>query len=85
MPFLVHGPGIEPESISDHVSLIDLPRTVAGLVGVAPHPGWMGRDLWGSAEPAPVFTFQTREVDRKSTRLNSSHVVISYAVFCSKK
>src|SRR5439155_15547653 len=24
-------------------------------------------------------------VDRKSTRLNSSHVAISYAVFCSKK
>ena len=23
--------------------------------------------------------------DRKSTRLNSSHVVISYAVFCLKK
>src|SRR5690606_41543389 len=26
-----------------------------------------------------------REVDRKSTRLNSSHVKISYAVFCLKK
>src|SRR5204862_5564350 len=25
------------------------------------------------------------QVDRKSTRLNSSHVEISYAVFCSKK
>src|SRR5699024_12325483 len=25
------------------------------------------------------------EVDRKSTRLNSSHVSISYAVFCLKK
>ena len=25
------------------------------------------------------------EADRKSTRLNSSHVVISYAVFCLKK
>src|SRR5688500_19185914 len=30
-------------------------------------------------EPAPV------PADRKSTRLNSSHLVISYAVFCSKK
>src|SRR5256885_5213306 len=27
----------------------------------------------------------TRERDRKSTRLNSSHLVISYAVFCLKK
>src|SRR2546426_8991676 len=26
-----------------------------------------------------------RMVDRKSTRLNSSHLVISYAVFCLKK
>src|SRR5690625_6510847 len=26
-----------------------------------------------------------RETDRKSTRLNSSHVAISYAVFCLKK
>src|SRR5438034_6163561 len=29
-----------------------------------------------------AFEFQ---VDRKSTRLNSSHTVISYAVFCLKK
>src|SRR5256885_8253457 len=28
---------------------------------------------------------QAREQDRKSTRLNSSHLVISYAVFCLKK
>src|SRR5205807_8265788 len=27
----------------------------------------------------------TSEGDRKSTRLNSSHLVISYAVFCLKK
>src|SRR5256885_5405981 len=26
-----------------------------------------------------------RQLDRKSTRLNSSHLVISYAVFCLKK
>src|SRR5207244_11355330 len=28
---------------------------------------------------------QWRGVDRKSTRLNSSHQIISYAVFCLKK
>src|SRR5256885_12213089 len=27
----------------------------------------------------------TNDTDRKSTRLNSSHLVISYAVFCLKK
>src|SRR2546426_6950803 len=34
--------------------------------------------LDGAVEPWP-------EGDRKSTRLNSSHLVISYAVFCLKK
>src|SRR5438132_5638737 len=28
---------------------------------------------------------ERRHLDRKSTRLNSSHTVISYAVFCLKK
>src|SRR5690606_30780031 len=43
------------------------------------------------ASPAPVgkllrLTTRARaDVDRKSTRLNSSHVKISYAVFCLKK
>src|SRR5690625_6613954 len=31
----------------------------------------------------PLFILY--EIDRKSTRLNSSHVAISYAVFCLKK
>src|SRR5256885_8780520 len=30
-------------------------------------------------------TLATSALDRKSTRLNSSHLVISYAVFCLKK
>src|SRR5256885_11156447 len=33
----------------------------------------------------PAATLQVRAQDRKSTRLNSSHLVISYAVFCLKK
>src|SRR5699024_12782845 len=32
-----------------------------------------------------VVTPPVRKADRKSTRLNSSHVSISYAVFCLKK
>src|SRR5256885_11881920 len=35
------------------------------------------------AEPAGRRLLQ--KTDRKSTRLNSSHLVISYAVFCMKK
>src|SRR5256885_12789354 len=36
---------------------------------------WMG----------PTFWVALGFLDRKSTRLNSSHLVISYAVFCLKK
>src|SRR2546426_8238958 len=32
-----------------------------------------------------LFCLQELHLDRKSTRLNSSHLVISYAVFCLKK
>src|SRR5260221_2553402 len=35
--------------------------------------------------PLEVAGRVTRARDRKSTRLNSSHTVISYAVFCLKK
>src|SRR5436305_3105175 len=35
--------------------------------------------------PPPWRRSRTRRKDRKSTRLNSSHVRISYAVFCLKK
>ena len=46
-----------------------------------------------SVYPAPSFisflfppqVFMVSRIDRKSTRLNSSHTVISYAVFCLKK
>src|SRR5699024_12680780 len=34
---------------------------------------------------APTNDLEFRKADRKSTRLNSSHVSISYAVFCLKK
>src|SRR5436190_4357280 len=37
------------------------------------------------AIPRRSATCSTSRRDRKSTRLNSSHTVISYAVFCLKK
>src|SRR3712207_8068090 len=40
-----------------------------------------GRDVADRVESA----VRRRQVDRKSTRLNSSHANISYAVFCLKK
>src|SRR5690349_22570960 len=38
-----------------------------------------------TATPAPQHSGPASATDRKSTRLNSSHVEISYAVFCLKK
>src|SRR5690349_22157633 len=39
----------------------------------------------GSGYPAGGQGDKEKQGDRKSTRLNSSHVEISYAVFCLKK
>src|SRR5256885_6626515 len=42
--------------------------------------------VWGDPlAPSAGGGFGTSFADRKSTRLNSSHLVISYAVFCLKK
>src|SRR6266508_6149279 len=43
-----------------------------------------GRRCTGALR-APLSRRAVRPGDRKSTRLNSSHVAISYAVFCVKK
>src|SRR3989442_9035578 len=40
---------------------------------------------WSIASQGAVQGFGRDDLDRKSTRLNSSHVRISYAVFCLKK
>src|SRR5437868_9459515 len=44
-----------------------------------------GADLDGGADAMARRHLRPRRQDRKSTRLNSSHVSISYAVFCLKK
>src|SRR5256885_3705366 len=47
-------------------------------------PPWKKRLFTTSATSTAVLMALPR-ADRKSTRLNSSHLVISYAVFCLKK
>src|SRR3712207_8689651 len=51
---------------------------VAAEIGVAEPPRGLSVELAGDAE-------LQEGLDRKSTRLNSSHANISYAVFCLKK
>src|SRR3712207_8752797 len=52
---------------------------------VLPQPGHDGRLDVEAAVADPAAAGGDLGVDRKSTRLNSSHANISYAVFCLKK
>src|SRR6266511_4431569 len=61
------------------------------LLGLVPASAWLlvpwavGTVLRSRRETAARVRQEAARVDRKSTRLNSSHVKISYAVFCLKK
>src|SRR2546426_3948883 len=48
-------------------------------------PGAESSRSSGKADGQSLRSFDCVPGDRKSTRLNSSHLVISYAVFCLKK
>src|SRR5690349_23434168 len=51
-----------------------------------PHPPPpLGEGLGGVLTASRIRMSRVAILDRKSTRLNSSHVEISYAVFCLKK
>src|SRR5438132_3271344 len=59
-----------------------------GAVGIVAHAGLCAR-RFAQGNTAPMACQEQialgQSGDRKSTRLNSSHTVISYAVFCLKK
>src|SRR5437667_8301521 len=55
-----------------------------GKVGNIAHRDTVFAQKLGRSSGRKSFDSQRRE-DRKSTRLNSSHITISYAVFCLKK
>src|SRR5690606_40745643 len=68
---------VEPPARRDHffAGIVVQPRRPPAVAAV-------GNDLvTAAAHQEQVFIL----IDRKSTRLNSSHVKISYAVFCLKK
>src|SRR5690606_41024442 len=54
-----------------------------GALGMPPGGG--GRSSGRPRAPPGLQCRRAGDQDRKSTRLNSSHVKISYAVFCLKK
>src|SRR5205807_3412320 len=70
----LHG-GIDPRRMATQ------PLHVGGRCARAIEP----QRALGQPVPSKQQAQQRRLADRKSTRLNSSHLVISYAVFCLKK
>src|SRR5438034_6046148 len=68
--------------------LKDISALVPGPGLVDDQRASVGRDHAGAVDLMADEFLRRREadfLDRKSTRLNSSHTVISYAVFCLKK
>src|SRR5690625_5879272 len=82
---LIAGHSLDPDAARIFLAARELAHTA--LFSAAP---WLGRALFSAVEDfARGITLDLdaldEMVDRKSTRLNSSHVAISYAVFCLKK
>src|SRR5690625_4703547 len=91
LPEVVRRSGVAPESIDDiifaesHYGGGDMARFAAAACGMESVPGQaVNRHCAGSLTAIGNAAAQIGS-DRKSTRLNSSHVAISYAVFCLKK
>src|SRR5438034_7606857 len=63
------GFGVVVRQVPTRAVIVPVPKKRRG-----PPTAWTGRD-----------GLPNQKRDRKSTRLNSSHTVISYAVFCLKK
>jgi arylsulfatase len=58
VPLLVHGPRVAPGPRTNVATNVDLPRTLAALVGVAAPARWGGVDLLRQAASPPALAFQ---------------------------
>src|SRR5947209_16196781 len=66
--------------------LLDRPGQEEGdVTSLLPLVGWAHLEAGQDNAAAETIALTLRRSDRKSTRLNSSHANISYAVFCLKK
>src|SRR5699024_11654735 len=80
---LREGLGVAIDAVDVLLALLHLLGALVRVLGVGDQaaeagPRRVDEDQVGGVQQAVL-------VDRKSTRLNSSHVSISYAVFCLKK
>src|SRR5690606_40393215 len=74
-----------PPLLNSRAALAALRQTEGGFMSITATPlESQTENLGGGRRRRPVHV-ALAGLDRKSTRLNSSHVKISYAVFCLKK
>src|SRR3712207_7292638 len=76
--------GPDPGGAAGPVLAGDLHRHVGEAAVLGPGPG-VAAHVGPAEQLVQHEPHQRAAVDRKSTRLNSSHANISYAVFCLKK
>src|SRR5438034_4074021 len=85
LPFCLYGQMVHfPNDLAGMVVGFDEDKVMALVLGDETQLK-SGDEVIGKAEPFQVPVGERFVGDRKSTRLNSSHTVISYAVFCLKK
>src|SRR5690606_39920070 len=79
LPIFAGGGQKEAHAFLDALEIFGLGYSWGGYESLAVHVRLNDRTIARGDYPGPVI-----RLDRKSTRLNSSHVKISYAVFCLK-
>src|SRR5690625_6455351 len=72
------GPGLSAMTVPDRATIANMAPEYGATMGFFPVDAETLRFLRQTGRLPD-------EIDQKSTRLNSSHVAISYAVFCLKK
>src|SRR5256885_8806456 len=99
VPLIFHAPALlKPATIRQSISLIDLLPTLVEIAGDGQAPVSYASELEGRSLLPHLHNSGGHDEglgeylaegaiapDRKSTRLDSSHLVISYAAFCLKK
>ncbi len=68
IPLLLLGSGIPSQQVEWNAFLVDLPRTLAQLAGVAPEPSWQGTSLLELAKERAVFSY-SNELRRVGERM----------------
>src|SRR3712207_8937866 len=72
-------------AVGDHVRPLEARLGLSGEAAARGHARLLPRPARPAARARAAFELrQDAHADRKSTRLNSSHANISYAVFCLK-